>query len=668
MSSAPRAANVIRLGAVGGTARYYAVQAKGDGGPSRVRLTPQQAFGQLTTIGDTAQVSDQRTASLIFGTGGGLGRAVYQETEGLTQYRWGGWDTRVEGAAVLPLAATQLGAATSLARDPVYVEYLGLAGALLLAWVPRHNGTTTAESIAIWTGAAWATPTAASGFAMKNLTAFFRYRGYFYLTATDPSVIGLPVLYRSTTGLTWADMSVFDFNQDTIQDNFLVAGACVHDNKTYYYDSFNNHMRFTLDPWTGPYDRSNETLDLHPSEEVVQLFEWEDESRRKCVYILTTQRLLRFDDEAKTFTQVDDFSQEIWASSVASTTFFPRATVWKADNNCYVNFYDRAGTNNNADTVLQYTRQQKGAIAPNKLSGLPTAQQVAITHTVGGLNYLFAFGAAPAGSGNVGQVFAWDGQGWHPLYRPAGTGTAVWGGGYGRGTLYTARADKTVVSQAYGDNRIRPEYRTGATYDTDAGGHPLRFAVTDGGTENLKKRELWLTVVARKASRAFGLDAGCRIDAYRAIDGGADVALASATSATTFPWRVDLSAKASWYEMEVVLYGFSTVAANTPALVSVQIHYDRTPPDVRDSHDFVIDLTDAAGEHGRTPAAIAAELLALRGQLVTLAYGAGTWGDRTSADVAVTCGIFQAALEADPLRGPVLMRCEVRDVSTPVSG
>lgn len=654
MSGAPRKPNEIRLGAVGGTARYYAVQERGDGGPSRVRRTPQQAFGQITTIGDTQEVSDQRTASLIFGTGGGLGRDAYQETEGLTQYRWGEWDTRVEGAAVLPLAATQLGAATSLARDPVRIEYLGLPGALLLAWVPYVTGaaSTTAENVAVWTGAAWVAPTIAV-WTMRYLTGFARYRGNFYLTANT----GTANLFHSTDGLNWASIAGFD-----------TRGCCVHDNKFYVYSVTSQMIQRSLDPlniasWAG----SNETLDLHPNEEVVQLAEWVDESNRKCVMILTTQRLLRYDDEALTYTQLDDFSGEIWASSAAANTFLPSMTVWKADNNLYVNFYDRAGAGNNPDTILQYTRQQKGAIAPNKLRGIPAAQQLAITHTVGGLNYLFAFGAQPVGTGNMGQVLAWDGQGWHPLYTPFLGTYAVWGGGYGRGTLYTARADRTIVSQPYGDNRIRPEYRTGAAYEV-GGARGLRLAVTDGGTPNLGKRELWLTIVARKQDRTFGLDPGCRIDAYRGINGAAVTLAGTATSATTFPWRVDLAGKASWYEMEIHVSGFTTIAANTPALVSVQLHYDRTPQDVKDSHDFVIDLAASAGEHGRSAAAVAAELLALRGQLVTLAYGAGAWGDRTSADVAVACGIFQAALEADPLKGPVLLRCEVRDLSTPASG
>jgi hypothetical protein len=583
------------------------------------------------------------------------------ETEGIQDVRLTDMDTRFEDSAVLPLATTALGGATLLDARPVYIEWLGKAAATLLAWSPY---AVAAFNVARYDGSAWHTVTDSIGGDITGVSGFARYGGAFYLTADQGTG---DCLYRSTDGVTWTITG-------PVGD---LRGCCVHDNQFYAYNAATDELWWTQDPTAlaGPdWAMSAEPLFLHPEEAVIQLAQWHDggNPRSNLVMILTTQRLIQFDHTALTFTELDDFSGEIFTTG---GDLVPHMTRWKNDDNLYVNFHDRAAANQNADTIMQYTRGQKGTIAPNKLGGLPAEWQVSITHTVGGLNYLFAFGAAPYGSANTGQVFAWDGAGWHPLHTPTDDAESVVGGGYARGQLYTARDDGMVVSQPYGDNRTRPEFRTD-TYETGVT-RTLRWARTTGGTDLLQKAELWLTVVSRARGNSddapsertliFGLEGGCEVDAYRRLDGGAWELVGTATSAQVFPWRVDLPAKGHWYECEVRLDARTSDGANTPILGRPQLHFDRTPPDVRDVHDFVIDLAQTISQFGRTAAAIRAELRAMRGQPVTLAYGAGAWGDGPNG-TDVACGIFQYAAEEDPLRGVGAYRCEVRDYSTPDDG
>jgi len=656
--SVPRSPRVFRMGLLGGTMRFYAVQQRQDGSPSRFRITPQQAFGQITTIGDTVEVSDQRTSSMIFGTGGGMGRDKYVEASGLTEVRWSDWDTRFEDSAVLPLTDVALGANTLLTGTPVYVDWLGATNADLLSWVPRSATTTYA---ARYQASVWTTLVDSVGGTMYNLTSLTRYRGAYYLTSYKAAG---SALYQSTNGSSWLK---------TGPAAALWHAACTHDNKWYGFNGATNEVWWTLDP-TQPagaaWLTSSETLELKPNEVMIQMAEWEDPSGRKCVMLLTNQRLLRFDDEARTFTQLDDFSAEIFSTG-ATTDLIPNMTVWKNDNNLYICFYDRVSASNNASTILQYTsRGQKGSLDPNKLSGLPDNRLVAISRLVGGLNYLFAFGNTPAGTSNLGQIFCWDGAGWHNMYTPP-AGNSLTGGGYARGRLYAALVNGSINYLPYGDNRIRPEYRT-ETY-LFMRTCSLYWARTTGGTDLLQKRDLWATVHCVKKDRTLGLESGCTLTLYQRLDGGAWTALGTATSAQAFPWQVDITPKGLWREMELRLDGYSGGSVNnTPYLRGVQYHFDRTPPDVRDVYDFVIDLgasvdTPNRGQNGRDSVAIAAELAAMRGQLVALEFGAGAFGG-APGKTSVATGLFQSAAEADPLTGEILFRCEVRDLTTPASG
>lgn len=616
--------------------------------------TPITGLGQVVTVGDTAQRSDQRTPQVIWtDQRGGMGLGEYVEVEGNTAYLDGDLDVRF-GVFTLPPAATYLGAHGLLSGTPAvpsFVEYLGVTNAYVIAWVYGNSSTTSARRNS--TGTTWATITT-GGTGVSNLTGYTYFNGY-YLFATTNNTKGL---YTSADGVTWADSAKAK----------ACIGLAVHDNKIWTFNNTDKTLDRHTDPtaahasWT-----TSAALYLHPGETVRQVVTWRDASGREAVYLVSTRRIIWYDEDADTFL---DFYR--MGDLVGATTSYPRLAISPADGNAYLTMYDTA-TGAPSDTAVQFSGVAT-TIGPNHRGGL-YAGKVDLIAAVGNTRWMF-FACAPRSPNTTGRVLALnESGGFTALYRAA---NAVYGIGYGRGKVFVL--DGTGCQEIGApDTSEHPlfasrTYQTGTTYYHE-------FSMTDGGTPHMTKLADWIEIHARRNVAGVIFDQlsanATLIVSQREVLGGNWVPAGLGTypgASTTFPLRIDLATAGNPdFRQFGLRIGLSSVDSADPAVIeAVALAFLRREVP-RYAYTLTADLRSLEKQPlyaGRDLAELMARVDAWTqpGAVVRLDFAGGDWASKPDNAVTVANATVAYRAQLDPDKGPQQLTLVFSDVTPPASG
>lgn len=612
-----------------------------------VRKNPITGLDQIVTAGDTSERSDQRTPQVIYKdqTAGG-GEFFYTETEGNSSFTDSECDTRFPGMVVLPPAGTVLGATAALGATTAvwHVEYINETNATRVAWSTGQPGYR-------YTGAAWTTVGMPG-----DVRAFLIWGGYYYLVGT-----GGP--YYSTDGVTWA----------AAVGSASCVGAVIHDNQLWVAEVIGNQalMRFTATPGAGPTWAGTSTLQINPGEVVVNLLEWRDRVGRATLYLFTNQRLIQYDQDADAWLTFYTFTRRATTASASGW-----AEPWQRDGNLYVVL----GTAARPDNVYMFSGTT-GRFGPNMRGGLPNTSRARLTHMRGGDNWLYYWGttrSSPA-TATAGRVLAMNDQGaFHTLLIGNSTSDYIVGGGYDEGLLWAVFSTGTVVQLGVPDNTDLPLYVT-AGERTYALGGPFNheYGFTDGGTPNMDKQWMWVTVNCldhTSANKVPGLAANTSVVVqYRRDTDTAWTTLGTLTSASTFPNVLPIASgfgvKAK--QIKVRLQLASTTTNNTPIVSSVALAYVRQEVP-RYAYTVPIDLTDRTHPlyKGKSVAGLLAAMdrWTQPGAIVKFQMAGG---DRVSAPSTSTtvqnCTFAYSGVE-DAERGPGQYQGIFADFSAPSSG
>ncbi|HEX6537482.1 MAG TPA: hypothetical protein VF041_23070 [Gemmatimonadaceae bacterium] len=639
---------------------------------SVLRKTPQAPFAATVNLGDSSQVSDLRTAAAHFvDWTQGLGEYEYTESQGLATFTTGDCDTRFQRSLVLRPDVTQLGGAiAAFTAPPIRVEYLGVDNTARLLAYRLGSGNAQLYNA---TANTWGTVNipVLGGVPMAGVLGFARFSNRFVaLMNSAPGVSASP----DATGTgSWPDQNAVLFG------SLAGGGMATHDDKLYVLDEqagtgatrlkYTTRLADAGTVWT----TAGDLFYLAPNETATGLVEWRDESGRAALYAVTSQRLLRFSDDAQTWKTFYDFTPLFGSTS----TVVPAAHVWRRDGNLYVSFYNSA-VQDGTDTVLQFTGSTVTDVGPNRKGGMPAADRVGFTHLVGGLHWLFGWGAKRPTTTNGGRTLAMNQQqGWHTLLRDTGGTTTVIGGGYGEGKLWTVFVPGTVLEQAVPDVADIPANATGRSYYSGTYAHETAWL--DLGTPNLPKYALWAEVDCRDgANTTPGLPTGATVRVDIQYDGsGSYTNLGTLTSADTFPAVLPiaggLGTKFKRAKLKLSLTrGTATTA--TPNVARLSLHCDRAPA-TRYAYVAEVDLRASEWSRngwssyaGKTLTELRALLEALPdGPRAALAYGGD---DPNNPDrVALTAVKVQFDATLDPQTGePGLYSLRLVDMSYPAPG
>jgi hypothetical protein len=489
----------------------------------------------------------------------GMGLQSYNEQEGLGKFRISGWDTRFAGLLALPPQPTQLGGllpntgaltgfiwrVEQLAGQPATLPLFN-SGAQ--GFPARYNGA------GAWVQIGGATFT-------NYVTGYARFRQYYIIAA---GIDGAGVLAYSTDGVTWTGSAI----------GVLARCCAVHDNKLWalaYQGAGRFKLRGLTDPAVAAGVLSDEELLLHPGEQATQLVAWQF-GGFPALYVLTSQRLMRYDDRTLTFHEYDTFEARVPVSG----TVIPQGAVG-ADGNLYVTFYN-SGSQDRGDSVWQYSGNSNGEVGPNRQGGIPGGNLFTMTHLAPALHWTWGWATRRAGGTNPGRVLAMSPQlGWGTVYEAASDATNVVGGGYdGNGTGYAVLADRSVWTLPLPDVADLPQNAGGRTYRT--GVTPThRYGISDLGLPNVPKLILGVEVHCRTtAGVRNALDANTAVNVRYALDGASpSTVLATLVPGNPLPARLPLNGGLGLrcYDIEVSLDGSTTVGANTPLVEAVIVYY-----------------------------------------------------------------------------------------------
>jgi hypothetical protein len=624
------------------------------GGFNQIRKNPITGLGQVVTTGDNAERSDQRTPQVILtDQQGGMGEFFYKETEGLSAFTDSECDTRFPGMIVLPPLGTQLGASAALGATTAvwHVEYINETNATLLAW--SNTGV-------LWRydGASW-TKTGLLGGGATSAVAIFN--GTYFLG--DPA----GGLYSSTDAVTWGAIAFFAA--------IAIAGIAAHDNKIWvvgYAALPTVSLYQSTDGATFSLVRAEQ---LNPGERVVRLLEWRDRVGRAVLYVLTNQRLIQYDEDADQFLTFYAFTRR---STLATKTGW--AESWQRDGNLYVVL----GTAARPDNVYVFSGTT-GRYGPNLRGGLPNASRVNLVHHRGGDNWLYFFGgtrASPA-TATAGRVMAMNDQGaFHTLALGLSTSAPVVGGGYDEGLLWAVMGNGTVYQYGVPDTTDLPLYVTSGERSYSGGGgasYNHEYAFTDGGTPNMDKQWLWVTVQCldhTSANKVPGLAANTSVVVqYRRDVDTAWTTLGTLTSADTFPRVLPIGTPAGngvkAKQIKVRLQLASTSSAVTPVVTSVSLAYTRQEVP-RYAYTVPIDLTDRTHPlyRGKSVAGLLAAMdrWTQPGALVKLQFAGGDANTPPSTSTTIQNCTFAYSGAEDAERGPGIYQGIFADFTSPSSG
>jgi hypothetical protein len=528
-------------------------------GRGHIRSTPRSSAISRILLGDSVQQSDAEQPQLLLSDQReGMGLQSYNEQEGLGKFRVSGWDSRFQGLLALPPQPTQLGGLLpntgSLAGFVWRVEQLAGQPATLplfnsgaQGFPARYNGAGTWVQIG---GATFSV----------YVTGYARFRQYYIIAA---GVDGSGVLAYSTDGTTWTGSAI----------GVLARCCAVHDNKLWalsYQGAGRFKLRGLTDPAVATGVLSDDELLLHPGEQATQLVAWQF-GGFPALYVLTSQRLMRYDDRTLTFHEYDTFEARVPVSG----TVIPQGAVGP-DGNLYVTFYN-SGSADRGDAVWQYSGNSNGEVGPNRQGGVPATDRFTLTHLQGGLHWTFGWARGRAGTTNIGRMLAMSPQlGWSTLIS-AGLPGDVTGGGYdGNGTAYAVLDTRAVWSLSVPDLPDLPQNASGRQYLTgNTATH--RYGITDLGLPNVPKLILGVEVHARTtAGVRNALDPNVTVTPKYALDGATSfTSLAALTSGSVFPNRQTINGGLGvrCYDIEVALDGISTNSANSPLIEAVIVYY-----------------------------------------------------------------------------------------------
>jgi hypothetical protein len=642
-------------------------------GRAHIRSTPRSSAISRILLGDSVQQSDAEQPQLLLADQReGMGLQAYNEQEGLGKFRISGWDTRFQGLLAAPPLPTQLGGLlpnTGTLTGFVWrVEQLaGQPAALPLfnsgaqGFPARYNGAGAWAQIG---GATFST----------YVTGYARFRQYYIVAA---GIDGAGVLAYSTDGTTWTGSAI----------GVLARCCAVHDNKLWalaYQGAGRFKLRGLTDPAVATGVLSDDELLLHPGEQATQIIPWQF-GGFPALFVLTSQRLMRYDDRTLTFHEYDTFEARVPVSG----TVIPQGAVG-ADGNLYVTFYN-SGSQDRGDSVWQYSGNSNGEAGPNRQGGVTSDRTFTLTHLVPALHWTFGFAGGRAGTANAGRVLAMNPQlGWSTLLSDGLTADVIGGGYDGNGTVYAVQADRKVLTLPVPDvadlpqNAVGRAYRTGVTF-------VHRYAITDFGLPNVPKRVLGLEIHARTtAGVRNALDANTQITMTYAVDGGGFTALPQILAPGTFPARQAIAGGlgVACYDFEARLEGITSNSANSPLIEAVIVYY--LPLfQVREEWEVSV-VTDplheaARGRYGEnepyqynfnSPEDIRKHLRDnagasatnnYRSQVVAVSFGGGAL-ENDSTLMSVTAAEYRIQSDEDPIFGRGVMTLAITNRTLAASG
>jgi hypothetical protein len=628
---------------------------------SGIPRTPVDATTQVVTVGDNSRRSDLRTPQVILtDQTGGMGEFEYTEIDGVLTFTDSTCETRFPSAISLPPARTQLTGTVFSGSPvpPVFIEHIGEGTVKVLAWAMLTGTTPNYYDTAA--GGSWNNLAG-----LTNLTGFCRFGGVYVLTRSN----GVNPTYTSTDGITWTARPRAK----------LHYGCCAHDNKFFTFNTTDRTLDWNTDPTSATFTSSS-PLKMLPGENVYQLFEWRDRNGKPVVYLLSNFRLFWYNEDEDAF---QDFDAS-WAQSVLSTSFYPRAHVWGRTGDLYVNFYNVVDRSMEA-TAMHYSGNRE-TTGPNARAGMLTASRVRLTHMIGAQNWLYAWGDTPYNLGLAGRTMALNpAGGWHTL--TTGTTSApVHGGGYARGLLWTYTTDQKVYEQAVPDVPDQPLLTASGEWSFPTSGtFTHEYAFTDGGTDNMAKLALWVTVVCRDhttTNKTRGLEANTTLKVeYLRDEDTAWTTLTTLTGAlgpSSFPNNIAFNSGngVQFREIKLRLTLTSSNANNSPMVTSVALAYRREPV-VRYAYQCAIDLSDARWGYNPQPQWNNLTAWQLRdlilswaqpGTLVAFRYGGNTATQTLPSGITVANAKITVGGQEDATRGTGVLSITIEDVSTPANG
>jgi hypothetical protein len=444
-------------------------------------------------------------------------------------------------------------------------------------------------------------------------------------------------------------------------------------------------MRGESDPAATAVVSSDDVLVMGPGEQPTQLIAWQF-GGFPALYVLTSQRLIRYDDRTLTFHAYDTFEARVPASGAV----IPQGAVGP-DGNLYVTFFN-SGDANRGDSVWQYSGNGNGEVGPNRQGGVPNANQFTLTHLVPALHWTYGFATRRAGTANPGRVLAMNPQlGWGTVYEATTDAANVIGGGYdGNGTGYVVLASKVVLSLPLPDVADLPQNAVGRQYRNDITvAH--RHSRTDFGLPNVPKLVLGVEVHGRSTAGVRNtIDPNTSITPGYALDGGGYVDLTALTSASVFPNRQALNGGLGLrcYEFELRLLGGSNNAANSP-LVEAAIVYYLPLFQVREEWEVSV-VTDPLHEaargrygenepyqyYGESPESLRKHLRDnaganaannYRAQVVAVSFGGGAL-ENDSTLMSVAAAEYRIQSDEDPIFGRGVMTLAITNRTLAASG
>jgi hypothetical protein len=564
-----------------------------------LRLTPLEPFQASTVLGDSSLISDDRIAQAVVSDfRPGLGKLRYTEAESLSGFQDGDLLT-VEGVATLPprrhvLVGNGVTGAIpgGTAAGPALGVFHGWAGQYWFGWwVATVGQYVVYDSVA----AQFVLPTGVPGFFAPPTSGFVRF-GQYVITCQGGTI------YYGTNGRAfaagWAPGGTKTF-----------AGLVLHDNKAYAVqrDTATNEVAMfwiateaqltSGAAWPGASSAASNIV-LGPAEVITNLVDWKDERNNRQIQIVTSRRIISYDDA--------DFFTTLWKVPDPDDAARPYGFVSPRDDLLYVCF------GNKNSSVFVFNHQTVEETGPNKEFGIPKGNaNFTIATLDGNSRHMFALGTGPQGR----ILIANDAFGWSPFARARLTdpgdpnSTPVVANEKVTGMLY-AGSRILLVKQGGGCEYIEwPDEAasvynfaiTGSVPDVRAyepGPLYLYSAEFDAGNELLRKMAKWWTLVVENPTGSNnavpGLPTGCFLHFGYQFNGGAWTTYATTVgSGAPFPYVIPLAPAGEVFRKLRFRVGLEAPGLETlitPILRAVTLAYTREP-DIYDGMQVAIDLS-----------------------------------------------------------------------------
>jgi hypothetical protein len=655
-----------------------------------LRTTPLEPFQASTVLGDSSLISDDRIAQAVFSDfRPGLGKRHFVAAESLSGYQDGDLLT-VEGVATLPPRRRAL--AIGLASIPAPFTPGPVLG-FLFSWSARYQFALyypVLGTVKVWdsVGSAFVAQSFITGGSppvdpTPPYNAFARWGQYYVFCELD------------SQGGIWYSTDGQSYNQGwTPGGNTRLQGIVAHDGKLYVVrrDIVTNditlHWIATVAQltagigvaWPGV---ATATITLQSAEVITNLVDWKDERNNRQIYLMTTRRIVAYDDA--------DFFTEFWQVPNPVDTARPFLLVSPRDDLLYACF----GFSNNS--VFVFNHQTVEETGPNKEFGIPKGNaNFSIAALIGNSRHMFALGLGPQGR----VLIANDAFGWSPFVRarlttasdlnsaPLTSAEVIVGMFYGGSRLVIVTQGGTVEYLDWPDEAasVYNFAISGSVPDVRAyeqGPFYLYSPEFDAGNELLRKIDKWWTLLVENPTGSNaampGLPTGCQLFFGYQFDGGSWTTYPTTINAlSAFPYIIPLDPSGfppfRKLRFRVGLQGASAGTLATPILRAVTNAYTREP-DIYDGLQVVIDLSEQRFRHldgqlfyGRDRQYLrnfidtlkSGPTIAKAHYPVTYSYGGNV---RTYASVDV-----RVSATEDPQDGFGHYTLTLRDLSAPLSG